>query len=237
VKGTRILNKCLYIAIFSMCCCSKNPSYSTAKNILVFEEKFDSNLDSWVIEQMSDGTVEIIDGEMEISQKNGAVVWLKKKLVAPVEISYEITVVDQGGKNDRLADMNCFWMANDPENPDDFFHNSASRGGIFSKYFNLSLYYVGQGGHDNTKTRFRKYNGSGDRPLDPKHDLNQPQYLLKPNHKNYIKIEVSNGTTSYYCNNQLIYNIEDENLYSAGYFAIRSFKNHLKVDNLRITKL
>ncbi|WP_298363867.1 DUF6250 domain-containing protein [uncultured Lutibacter sp.] len=209
-------------------------SCETSTKVL-YADGFDKNLDNWVIEQMEDGFVEIKNKQLEISQGNGAVVWFKHKLQAPLTIEYNITVVDNGGKHDRVADMNCFWMANDPTNID-FFKNSEQRGGVFSNYFPLSLYYVGYGGHNNTKTRFRKHFGNGDRPLKPEHDLNNPNFLITPNKVNHIKIVVTENSTQYFCNNNLVYNIEDKNLYRSGYFGFRSYKNHLLIDNFNITK-
>lgn len=202
----------------------------------VYSDSFNTNLDNWVIEQMEDGTVGIDNEQLDISQGNGAVIWFKHKLQAPITIEYDITVVDQGGKYDRVADMNCFWMANDPASKNDFFKNSKQRGGVFSNYFSHSLYYVGIGGHNNTKTRFRRYSGDGERPLKPEHDLSNPKYLIKSNNKNHIKIIINNNTTQFYRNNILVYNVEDSNPYVSGYFGIRSFKNHLLVDDFNVTK-
>lgn len=55
--------------------------------------------------------------------------------------------------------MNCFWGADDPRHPDDFFARSAWRNGEFKNYNTLDLYYVGYGGNDNGTTRFREYHG------------------------------------------------------------------------------
>lgn len=55
-------------------------------------------------------------------------------------------MVMQGGKYDRLSDLNCFWAANDPKYPDDLFARSQWRDGIFKNYNTLNLFYVGYGG-------------------------------------------------------------------------------------------
>ena len=52
-------------------------------------------------------------------------------------------MVMQGGKYDRLSDLNCFWAANDPKYPDDLFARSQWRDGIFKNYNTLNLFYVG----------------------------------------------------------------------------------------------
>ena len=47
--------------------------------------------------------------------------WYRQRLAGDYEISYRICMVMQGGKYDRLSDLNCFWAANDPKYPDDLF--------------------------------------------------------------------------------------------------------------------
>jgi hypothetical protein len=210
--------------------------YSCTHKEILYQEDFSQDLSNWAVEQMPDGVVDIKNGHMNISQQNGAVVWFKKKLKAPVVIEYDITVVDKGGKNDRVADMNCFWMANDPKHPSDFFKNSKQRSGKFSSYFPLSLYYVGYGGHNNTKTRYRKHLGNGQRDLLPEHDLTDDAFRIVPNKKNKVRIEVDANGTQFFCNNKLVYDIADPNAYLDGYFGIRSYKNHLLIDNFLVTK-
>ena len=75
-------------------------------------------------------------------------------------------MISAGGKNDRVSDLNCFWMARDSRNPDDLF--AVHRTGKFADYNQLLCYYVGVGGNTNTTTRFRRYIGDANtRPLLP----------------------------------------------------------------------
>lgn len=69
---------------------------------------------TWKIEQMPGGTSTVRDGTLEILDAAGCTAWWSERLTAPIEITYEVTVVDQGGPQDRLSDLNCFWMAQDP---------------------------------------------------------------------------------------------------------------------------
>lgn len=204
-------------------------------NILV-NEQFNSNLSHWIIEQREGGTVQIIDGKMNIDDANGCTVWFKKKLVGNIMIEYDAVVLENGGTNDRVSDLNCFWMATDPQS-EDFFANSSQRNGKFQNYHNLQLYYVGLGGHDNTKTRFRRYAGGGDRPCLPEHDLSDEKYLITPNRTNSIRIIVYNGHILYYRNKQLIYDFIDQTPYTEGYFGIRTYKNHMTVDNFKVYRI
>ena len=112
---------------------------------------------------------------MEIDVPAGCTVWLKQRLDGPVMIEYEATVLRAGGANDRVSDLNCFWMARDSRSPDDLF--ATPRSGKFADYNPLKCYYVGLGGNTNTTTRFRRY--VGDTLLTthscPQNDLRRPE--------------------------------------------------------------
>ncbi|MGS0527243.1 DUF6250 domain-containing protein [Zobellia nedashkovskayae] len=73
----------------------------------------------------------------------------------------------------------------------------------------LRLYYMGVGGHDNTKTRFRRYSGDGERPLLPQNDLSKEKYLITPNTLTQIKIIAYNGIIKYYRDGNLIVEFND----------------------------
>jgi hypothetical protein len=198
-------------------------------------EKF-KHLKNWVVEQVPGGEVSIKNGQLDIDDFSGCTIWYKHELEAPLVIEYEATVVDEGGKNDRVSDLNCFWLAKDLNAPDDFFEDSKKRGGKFQNYHNLSLYYVGLGGHNNTKTRFRKYMGNGDRPILPEHDLADPKFLIEANKCNRIKIVVDGSSVRYYFNGTVVYDVEDEEPYEKGYFGFRTYKNHMRIDNFKVYK-
>lgn len=204
---------------------------------LIYEEDFEDNLDDWVVEQMPGGTVEINNGQLEINDVKGCTVWLKEKFEGPIVIEYDVFIIQDGGPNDRVSDLNCFWMATDPENPDNLFANSKKRGGKFSNYDGLQLYYMGVGGNDNGTTRFRRYVGNGERPLLPEHDLKDPEYMLEPNTPYHIKIVANNGTIQYFRNDKLFAEFQDANPYTSGHFGFRTVKNHMTADNFKVYKL
>ncbi|MCM4157051.1 DUF6250 domain-containing protein [Gramella sp. AN32] len=190
-----------------------------------------------VIEQQPGGSVTFDDGAMEITDVNGCTVWFKNKLESPVKIEYEVTFIDEGGPFDRVSDLNCFWMATDPKNPDDFFAASEERAGKFTNYHGLELYYVGYGGHNNTKTRFRRYNGTMDRPLLPEHDLSEKKFMIKANIKIHVCLIADGNQISYVRNGETVFSIDDEEPYTEGYFGIRTVNNHMKIENLKISNL
>lgn len=209
----------------------------TYKSKLIFKDNFDNGLDNWEVEQMAKGTVEVNNGKLEINDVSGCTVWLNKKFEGPIVIEYDVFVIQDGGANDRVSDLNCFWMAKDPKNPTDLFANSENRGGKFSNYDGLRLYYMGLGGNHNKTTRFRRYVGNGERPLLPEHDLSDSKFMLEPNKTYHIKIVANNEIIQYYRDNQLISDFVDSKPYTSGYFGFRTVKNHMTADNFRVYKI
>jgi len=188
----------------------------------------------WVVEQQPKGQVIFGDKKIEIIDEKGCTVWFKHKLQAPLCIEYEATVIDEGGPYDRVSDLNCFWMANDPNSPDDFFKNSQNRAGKFNNYHSLTQYYVGYGGHNNTKTRFRRYDGQIDRPLLPEHDLSGEKLTITPNKKTKITLIVKDNEVIYKKDGKVVFMIRDNAPYLSGYFGIRTVNNHMIIENLSI---
>jgi len=80
-------------------------------------DDFGGDLRQWAVEQMPGGTVTVRNGTLVIEDAAGCTVWFREKLTAPIEINYEVTAVSAGGPHDRVSDVNCFWMANDPRPP------------------------------------------------------------------------------------------------------------------------
>ena len=201
---------------------------------LTQHDEFESGLSNWIVEQQPGGNVEISEGKMEITDASGCTVWFREKLSAPCMIEYDAMVIGKGGPHDRVSDLNCFWMALDPENQGNFFHPKKERKGKFSHYHSLRLYYVGVGGHNNSTTRFRRYPGDGTRPLLPEHDLTSEKYLITPNIVNRIRIIVYKNLVQYYLNDELFFSINDPAPYHSGYFGIRTVNNHMTVDDFRV---
>ncbi|MBJ2175927.1 hypothetical protein JBL43_16855 [Aureibaculum sp. A20] len=212
----------------------KGKTYATE---LVFEENFDNGMDNWVVEQMPKGSVAINKSKLEINDDSGCTVWLDKKFEGSIVIEYDVFMIQDGGENDRVSDLNCFWMGSDPKNPTNLFADSEKRGGKFSNYDALQLYYMGVGGNDNGTTRFRRYVGNGERPLIDEHDLSDTKYMLEPNKTYHIKIIAHNGVIQYYRDNELFVDFNDTNPYTSGYFGLRTVKNHMTVDNFKVYQI
>ena len=160
----------------------------------------------------------------------GATVWFNRKLAGDIMITYKRKVVMQQGRNDRLADLNMFWMATDPLN-DRLF----TRSGTFTEYDSLSLYYAGIGGDRNTTTRFRKYPGAGQRNLF--RDLTNKAHLLEANKWYKIKIIVFQGHTRLLVDDQLFFSFEDPKPLKEGYFGFRTTGSRQVIDDFRVYAL
>lgn len=198
----------------------------------LFEDKFDSGMNNWLVEVAPDSTVHIgIQQEkLVIDTDRGATVWLNRELSGNILIRYKRRVVTEDGPNDRLSDMNQFWMASDPRNPDLF-----TRSGSFAEYDSLLMYYAGIGGNYNETTRFRKYTGDGNRVL--VHDLTDQAHLLKPNHTYLIEIVVKDGQTNVLVDGEEFFSFMDDNPLTRGYFGIRTTWSRHEIDDVEVYRL
>jgi len=193
-----------------------------------------ADLSPWAVEQMPGGTVKVRDGKLEIEDQAGGTVWWREKLTAPVTISYKATVISRGGPHDRVSDLNCFWMASDRRSPAPPFAAGQARSGKFADYDSLLTYYVGYGGNTNSTTRFRRYDGTPARPLRAEHDLSGAPFLLKPNHVYQIRLVARAGRAEFWCDGELVFSFEDPAPLASGWFALRTVRSHLLIEDLRI---
>jgi len=190
-----------------------------------------ASLEPWSVEQMPGGRVTVRDGTLVIEDKGGCTVWFRRPLTAPVEISYDVTVVARGGPFDRLSDLNCFWMAQDPKSPG---APPSGRSGKFSDYDSLLTYYVGYGGNNNSTTRFRRYDGTAARPLLPEHDRSGKKFLLEPNRTYHIRLVARDGVAEYWRDGERIFSFHDPAPLQSGWFAFRTVRSHLEIRNFEI---
>lgn len=188
-------------------------------------------LDGWRVEQMPGGHVTTKGDTLVIEDAAGCTVWWRQRLTAPVEISYEVTVVARGGPHDRVSDVNCFWMASDPHGPGG---SPFGRSGRFEDYDSLRTYYVGMGGNENTTTRFRRYAGDGSKPLLPEHDRREKSVLLEPNRTYRIRVVARDGVAEFWRDGEKIVSFRDPAPLQTGWFGLRTIKSHLEIRDFRI---
>lgn len=198
---------------------------------LIFEDRFDSlDTNLWLAEIAPEpaSSYYVKDGKLWLDTYGGVTVWLTAPLEGNIEIQYERTVVSDSGQNDRLSDLNQFWMANDPESSLPF-----GRTGVFEEYDSLSLYYVGMGGNTNTTTRFRKYEGTGEKPL----LFEKNDHLLEANKTYSIRTVVQDSITSFWVDDELIFSYHDPTPLTSGYFGFRSTHSRQAIGNFRVYRI
>jgi len=199
---------------------------------LLYQDYFYQDMKNWVVEtpDSPNSKVGIENGKLVVDVDNGATVWFNKKLSGNIMIEYRRKLVMNHGKNDRLSDLNQFWMATDPRQ-----ENVFTRNGIFSQYHSLRLYYAGIGGNTNSTTRFRKYQGNGERTL--LFDFQDEQHLLQPNKIYLIQIVVYEGTTKVFVDGEEYFSFTDDEPLTEGYFGFRTVKSHQEMYNFKVYKL
>ena len=201
---------------------------------LLHADDFKKDLADWVVEQQPGGKVSAENGLLTIKDAAGCTVWLRERLRAPVLITYTA----RASAASRVSDLNCFWMANDPARPDDLFAAGHAREGKFASYDALRLYYVGYGGNNNTTTRFRRYDGTGARPLLPEHDLAAPEFLLKPDHDYRITLLVTDdGRVQFIRDGTVIFDWRDPAPLRSGWFGFRTVHSQLEIRDFKVHEL
>jgi hypothetical protein len=90
-----------------------------------------------------DYKVSFIGGDTcELVAPKGLTLWRKEKMTGNTTIEYDACVMDEGRQGDRLSDLNCFWMAQDPK-AKDIWARMAWRSGVFTRCYSLQMYYMG----------------------------------------------------------------------------------------------
>lgn len=201
---------------------------------LIIADDFSKPLaaDRWVVEMapLPNSSVYAKDNKLVLDTKGGVTVWLNRSLKSDFRIEYDRKVVVAGGINDRLSDVNNFWMAADPRNK-----NLFTRNGVLASYDSLQQYYVGMGGYTNKTTRFRKYEGNGERRL--LQEYTDQAHLLQANKVYHIVIVVKDGITSYWVDGKCYFIYNDPAPLKEGYFGFRSTKSHQEVSGFRVYRL
>lgn len=192
-------------------------------------EKWDSS--HWVIEMdpQPNSSVTVKNGKLVLDTKGGVTVWRKLLFTGNIVIEYDRKVILEGGINDRLSDLNQFWMAGDPSNK-----NLFTRKGVLESYDSLRLYYVGMGGNTNKTTRFRKYE-NGKREL--LQEFSDSSHLLQADKVYHITTIIKDGITSFWVNDECFFIYHDPKPLTSGYFGFRSTKSRQEIDNFKVTAI
>lgn len=199
---------------------------------IVHRDDFAHGLERWSVEQMPGGRVFTEQGRLVIEDAAGGTVWFREKLRAPVTIRYRATVSSRS----RVSDLNCFWMASDPAHPGELPANAAHRTGKFEDYDRLATYYVGCGGNENTTTRFRRYDGTGAKPLRPEHDLRERRFLLEGDRTYTVEISVStDGRVRYARDGEVLFDFLDPVPLREGWFGFRTVHSRIEIAEFAVS--
>ena len=195
----------------------------------------------WRVESESkDYRVSFRGDTVDIVAPKGLTLWRREKLKGRVTIEYDACVVVEN-ENDRLSDLNCFWMAQDPKHPEDIFKRAGWRQGIFLNCYSLRTYYLGFGGNHNSTTRFRRYDGDERGVADTDYrpailrEYTDPDHLLKPNHWYHVKIENNRHHICYTIDGERIVDFRDAHPLTEGWFGFRTTLSHTRITNFTCT--
>ena len=205
---------------------------SAERGRLLYADGFDKGLAQWQPEyrRTAGARIAAAKGRLLMDLPGDATLWFKKRLLGDILVSYKRKVVMAGGPNDRLSDMNQFWMATDPASS-----NLFTRDGTFATYDKLSLYYAGIGGNGNTTTRFRKYDGKGERRLLA--ERNDPAHLLQPNREYTIEIAVRQGCTRLSVDGEEYFSWRDDAPLREGHFGFRTTHSRQEIRDFKVYQL
>ncbi len=204
---------------------------------LLYADDFRSGLGAWTVEAEQPGRIVAADGWLDVDVPAGTSLWYRQPLAAPVAIEFFVTAVAEGGPNDEVSDINCFWMASDGEAPDGE-PVLKPRTGAFAEYDTLRTYYAGIGGNRNSSTRFRRYVGvPGNRPLLPEHDLSRPADLNEPNREYHLRLVAAGPRVELLRDGIRLFSFRDAAPYERGYFAFRTTKSHLRFRDFKVFRL
>ncbi len=235
---------------------------------LLAEDDF-KDLEKWVVqleERKGAASVQAKDGTLDcIVPDRGCTVWFREKLKTRVAMTYEVICpgAKDSDKGMQASDLNCFWIANDPEGQ---LFDRKKFSGKFSDYDGMIGYYASTGGGRNTTTRMRRY----PRELDgkPVEHLaltardGKPGFLIKPDRVMKVQLVAYDDVIQYIVNGELVYEVSggdkiqievrDEGkkvlkdsvydlkrfpVYEEGYFGFRMVGTHHIYSNFRVHQL
>ncbi|MBS1512592.1 MAG: methyltransferase [Bacteroidetes bacterium] len=211
--------------------CYTFPAAAQQKKLLFADDFSQPFLDSnWIVETtpVKGSAIYTSNGKLIMDTENGVTLWYKQPLSGNIQIEFNRTVIMDSGRNDRLSDLNQFWMATDPQ------QKMFTRKGGFKEYDSLQMYYVGMGGNYNSTTRMRRYSGT---ELKIVGEFKDSVHLLQPNKTYHIKIVVQNGVSRFFVDGQLFFDYKDDHPFTSGWFALRSTKSRQEVDDIKIWQL
>ncbi|TWU35355.1 Alginate lyase [Novipirellula aureliae] len=180
------------------------------------------NLDNWVVqvqERAGFAAAEVVAKNRSLDcmlPGRGCTVWFKQKLPTRVAITYDVLCPTPKTPTKGLQprDINNFWMASDPLDPDQGLFDSKRYTGKFSSYDKIHGYYASTGGGGaiaNLTTRMRRYPREVDGEPVEHLALNdkdeKPGYLITPDKVMTVQLVAYDDVIQYIVDGKLIYQI------------------------------
>jgi hypothetical protein len=194
-------------------------------------QRFDPQ--AWAVEAEAGDAgkaAQAVSRALVLDASRGLTVWLRRQLIGHYEISFTRTVLAEGKPHERLSDLNFFWEAQLAGEAAEPF----SRSGKLEEYDKVPMFYAGIGGNTNTTSRFRYYDGSGERKL--LQEYLAPDYLLKSNHPYRIRIVVDARGTRLYVDEREFFSAPGP-LAGGGYFGFRTTQSRQKIEHFEVRRV
>lgn len=189
---------------------------------LLAKDEF-KNLDNWVVQvQEKSGSahshVEARENSLDcLLPGRGCTIWFKKRLPTRVTITYEVLCPTPKPpiKGVQPRDINNFWMASDPKDPNHGLFDRERYDGAFGSYGKMHGYYASTGGGSakaaNLTTRMRRYPRKVDGKPVEHIALNdkdsKADYLITPNKVMSVQLVAYDDVIQYIVDGRLIYQI------------------------------
>ncbi|MEO5933728.1 MAG: DUF6250 domain-containing protein, partial [Duganella sp.] len=206
-----------------------------ASNAIIYKDDFQRfDPRAWAVEAEAGDAgqaAQAVSRALVLDASRGLTVWLRRQLIGHYEISFTRTVLAEGKPHERLSDLNFFWEAQlaGGDAPDPF-----RRSGKLEEYDKVPMFYAGIGGNANTTSRFRYYDGGGERKL--LQEYLAPEYLLKSNHPYRIRIVVDSGGTRLYVDDREFFSAAGP-LAGGGYFGFRTTQSRQKIERFEVRRV
>ncbi len=180
------------------------------------------SLDNWVVQiQQRDGfpPAKVIARDHSLDcflPGRGCTIWFKQKFPTRVTITYDVLcpTPDPAIKGLQPRDINNFWMATDPVDPDKGLFDSSRYTGKFSTYDKIYGYYASTGGGGpiaNRTTRMRRYprkvDGKPAEHLALTDKDEKPGFLITPDKVMTVQLVAFDEIVQYIVDGKLIYQI------------------------------
>ena len=183
----------------------------------------------WRVEAEKGGYVKWLgDSVADIHAPGGLTLWNTQKMQGNVVIEYDARIVS----DERVSDLNCFWMA-----------SGGAKSGRFVDYYAQTMYYMGYGGNYNKTTRFRRYNGDarGIEQLEYRpailREYTDEAHMIKPDHWYHIRLEQIEGRVKYIIDGECLVDFIDLHPLTEGYFGFRTTLAHAQLKGFSYRKL